>query len=844
MTGPIPGRLEELIPPAWAGRRLNRGRYLCRNPIPAMTISYQWLMDYLPVHLEHGRLSDILNSIGLEVEDYEAYEEIKGSLDGLVIGLVVETRRHPAADKLTLTRVDTGLGEPLRIVCGAPNVAEGQKVLVAPVGSTIYPMNGKPLTLGMAKIRGEESHGMICAEDEVGLGDSHEGILVLPDDAPVGIPAAEYFKLYRDHVVSIGLTPNRSDAMSHLGVARDVCAWLSHHEGKRFAFKSPLDGGLPPGDGSLPFSVRIENTEACPRYSGVALTGVRVGESPEWLRRRLKAVGLRPVNNVVDVTNYVMLETGQPLHAFDADRIAGRTVVVRNLPASTPFTTLDEKTRSLHADDLLICDGEGTPLCMAGVFGGSGSGVTSDTVNVFLESACFEPIGIRKSSFRHGLRTDAATRFEKGVDIGGTVDVLKRAASLLCGITGARVASEVLDAYPDPAPPVEVEVSPSHIARIGGKEYGAAIITTILEALGFTLLEENDDRLLVRVPSHKTDVSIPEDIAEEVMRIDGFDNIPIPTRISFSPSTDASRHEESLREKTALTLCGMGFHEMLNNSITDSRHYSEKELGTAVRMMNSLSAELDLMRPSMLETGLQSVARNLNHRNLDLRLFEFGKTYSTSGTGRFEEREHLALFLTGMRESPSWRSKAEAADYFEMKGIVEAVFGMAGLTDIRCEESAHERLDLHLVYTRDGGTLAEMGKVSTSTLDRFDIGQEVWYASIDWGLLTEASSQTSTRFHGLPRFPTVSRDLSIVVDRSVPYASVDNIVRGLKIPRLTGHRLFDVFESEKLGQGLKSMAISFSFRDEGRTLTDEEVDAMMGDIVSALERELKATVRN
>ena len=808
-----------------------------------MTLSYQWLMDHLPLRLEHGALSEILNSIGLEVEDYEPYEEVPGSLKGLIIGQVMEAERHPKADRLSLTWVYVGAGDRLRIVCGAPNVAAGQKVVVAPVGSTIHTSDGRTLTMGVAKIRGEESHGMICAEDEIGLGTSHDGILVLPDDAPVGMDAAAYFKPYTDHVISIGLTPNRSDAMSHRGVARDVCAWLTHHKGLKVQPVDVWDGSLPAAIAGRSLTVRVEDPVACPRYAGIAIEGLQVGESPEWMRRRLKAVGIRPINNVVDVTNYVLMEYGQPLHAFDADRIGGGSIVVRKLPEGTPFKTLDGKERVLHAEDLMICDGTGRPLCMAGVFGGLDSGVTEKTVNVFLESACFEATGIRKSSFRHGLRTDAATRFEKGVDIGHTAEVLRRAAALICQLAGGRIASDVTDVYPKPAKTVEVEVSPAYIRRLSGKDYGKDTIKGILEALGFTMLGESEDRLKVGVPSHKTDISIPADIAEEVMRIDGFDNIGIPPVMRFTPTLDTAHRSESLRERTALALCGKGFTEMLNNSITDSRHYAEEELQSAVRMMNSLSSELDLLRPSMLETGLQSIARNLNQRNLELRLFEFGKTYSMPDPGAYTERERLALFLTGERDGASWARKSEPSGFFQLKGILEGLFAMAGLQGVRFTEFEHPRLDHGLQAGLGDEIFGELGKVSTHTLGRFDIRQPVFYASMDWGLLTSLASSVHPRFRELPRFPTVVRDLSIVVDSGLPYAAVEGSIRNLEIPRLTSHRLFDLFESEKLGKGLKSMALSLHFRDDTKTLTDEEVDGMMNRIIATFEDELKATVR-
>ena len=808
-----------------------------------MVLSYKWLMDYLPVPVEHEKLSKILNAIGLEVESYEAYEEVRGSLEGLLIGRVIDTSPHPNADKLTIASVDVGSGEPLQIVCGAPNVAPGQKVVVAPVGATIHPVEHPSMTMRVAKIRGVESHGMLCAEDEIGLGSSHAGILVLPEDVQTGIPAAEHFKPYTDHIISIGLTPNRSDASSHLGVARDICAWLNHHEKLEAAIRSPLGIALAPGDDGPPFSVTIENPSACMRYAGVSISGLRVEESPEWMKQRLKAIGQRPINNIVDITNYILHETGQPLHAFDADRITGKSVIVRNLPSGTPFMSLDSKERLLDAEDLMICDGDGRPMCIGGVFGGLLSGVTKDTTAIFLESACFAPTGIRKSSFRHGLRTDAATHFEKGVDISRTVDVLNRAADLICAIAKGRVASRVVDIYPQPAIPASIDFTFDYIRKLSGKAYSPQTVKAILQALGFTILEESSMGMSVSVPQHKTDITLPADIAEEIMRIDGFDNIAIPTRISFTPSAEVGHVAETLREKISGMLVGLGFQEMLNNSITYSGHYSEQELTGAVRMMNSLSAALDMLRPSMLETGLQTVAHNLNHRNLDLRLFEFGKTYARLDTGSYEEQDHLALFMTGMRQEASWKKDQSSTDLFHLKGIVNGIFHQLGLSEPVYAETPHERLDIHLNGIISEQLVAEIGRPGKKSLDRFDIRQEVWYADIRWSNCLRLTNDVRLAYHELPRFPTVSRDLAFVVHKTLNFAQVQQATASLKLVRLRGYRLFDVFESEKLGPEQKSMAMSFSFLDDEKTLTDEEVDGMMKRIILTFEKELGAQVR-
>lgn len=808
-----------------------------------MVLSYNWLMDYLPVELSHEKLSMILNAIGLEVESYEAYEEVTGGLAGLLIGKVVGVEPHPNADRLRVTRVDIGSGTPLQIVCGAANVAPGQTVLVAPVGSTIHPTGHPFMTMRLAKIRGIESHGMICAEDEVGLGDSHDGILVLPDELQAGMAAAEYFRPYSDHVISIGLTPNRSDAMSHLGVARDVCAWLHHHENLEAAVRHPFDTPLPAGGADRPFEVRIEAPDACLRYAGVAISGVSVEPSPDWLQDRLRAIGLRPINNIVDVTNYILHETGQPLHAFDADCIPGQTIRVKTLEAGTPFLSLDGKERKLSAEDLMICDADGKGLCIAGVFGGIDSGVSAGTQRIFLESAWFHPVSVRKTSFRHQLRTDAATHFEKGVDIGRTADVLKRAAEMICRLANGKISSPVIDVYPTPVKPREVTFSGDFIRRLSGKPYGDDTITGILAALGFDILTPENGLLRVRVPSHKTDISAPADIAEEVMRIDGFDNIAIPTRISYTPTSDPLEYRETVREKISGVLAGLGFQEMLNNSITFTGHYSTEELQRSVRMMNSLSAELDILRPSMLETGLQAVAHNLNRKNLNLQLFEFGKTYTTDLTGTYAEHDRLAVFQSGQRRAEGWKKDGASADLFHLKGVLELICRQLGLEVPLWNEEADEKLDMHLAGRLGTSLMARIGRTGAASLARFDIRQDVWYAELHWGLLAEMSDQIQLRYHDIPRFPAVARDLAFVMDRALPYERVQRATDSLKLEKLRDYRLFDVFESEKLGAGLKSMAMSFTFLDEEKTMTDGEVDDMVRKIIETLERDLGAQVR-
>jgi phenylalanyl-tRNA synthetase beta chain len=549
-----------------------------------MTISYNWLSDYLPVKIQPERLSKILTSIGLEVEKMENYEEIKGGLKGLVIGEVLEVSPHPNADKLRLTKVNTGKSEPLNIVCGAPNVATGQKVVVAPVGSTIYPLNGEPLTMKLAKIRGEESYGMICAEDELGLGPSHEGIVVLNDDAKAGQSAEEYFQPYSDVIYEIGLTPNRMDAMSHMGVARDVCAYLSHHDKKETKIIIP-PVPFKTDKQDLKITVTIKNQNACKRYTGVCLSNIKVQDSPKWLQQRLKTIGLRPINNIVDITNYVQHETGQPLHAFDYDAIKGKKIIVQTEQEGTPFITLDEKERKLNGEDLMICNAE-EEMCIAGVFGGIHSGVSNGTNNIFLESAWFNPGFIRKTSFRHGLRTDAATRFEKGVDISNTLYALKRAALLIKELAGARVTSDVIDVYPDPEPKKQVALKFQFLKKLSGKNYHPDTVKKILLSLGFSLVRDGIDGITVDVPYHKNDVSVPADLVEEIVRIDGLDNIEIPSSITISPSVETNTKIDELKEKIVSFLIGIGFNEILTNSITNSKYFTEEQLKTTVTGCN------------------------------------------------------------------------------------------------------------------------------------------------------------------------------------------------------------------------------------------------------------------
>lgn len=809
-----------------------------------MTISYNWLCEYLPVQPSPEDLSVILTRIGLEVESLERFESIKGSLEGLVIGEVLTVDQHPNADKLKLTTVNIGNGAPLRIVCGAPNVAAGQKVVIAPIGATIYPAAGEPLTMKKAKIRGEESEGMICAEDEIGLGSSHAGIMVLDAALQPGTPAAKVFNPVQDWVYEIGLTPNRMDAMSHIGVARDVCAYYNNLENTRqYQVKLPAIPELPKAAKSLPITVTIENTAACPRYSGVSITGVKTAPSPDWLRNKLLAIGVRPINNIVDITNFILHETGQPLHAFDANAITGQHVIVKNLPAGTPFITLDEKERKLDAADLMICNGNSEGMCIAGVFGGLHSGVTDTTANIFLESACFSPSGIRATSFRYGLRTDAATRFEKGVDISNTVFALQRATALICELAGGQLASDIVDVYPQPKAKTEVSTTWEYIKKLSGKDYGQEKIKHILSSLGFEVLEATPVLLRVSVPYSKPDISIPADIVEEIMRIDGLDNVEIPAQVLITPAITARPDRERVREKIAGYLASNGFNEIFTNSITNSKYFTPEVLEHTVKMINNLSADLDVMRPSMLETGLESIAYNLNRKNEDLLLFEFGRTYVQLSPGKYEETEHLSLYLTGRKRPESWLYQAAPVDFYFLKGYVGNILAQLGISSLQWAEKDTPGLQHSWLIKGNGKDLVTLGAVAPQTLKQFDIKQPVWFADINWQSVLAALPKKDNFYSEIPKFPAVRRDLALVLDKQVRFADVEAAARGVKSPLLQHINLFDVFESEKLGANKQSYAVSFTFQDIRKTLTDKEIDAVMDKLVKAFESQLQAQIR-
>jgi phenylalanyl-tRNA synthetase beta chain len=801
-----------------------------------MTISYRWLCEYLPAPIPKEELSTILTSIGLEVESLEMYENFKGGLQGLVVGEVLELVQHPNADKLKLTKVAVGGTRPLHIVCGASNVAVGQKVVVAQIGTTIYPKAGEPITMKLAKIRGEESEGMICAEDEIGLSEDHAGIMVLDPSIQVGTSVATLYDYHQDWIYEIGLTPNRMDAMSHFGVAKDVCAYLTYHANKAEPI-SPLNQTPTINAAMAPMDVVIENPEACARYSGILIEGVKVAPSPTWLKNKLQAIGSRSINNIVDITNYILHATGQPLHAFDAAAIKGKKILVKKCPQDSLFTTLDDKERKLTAQDLMICDTE-KPMCIAGVFGGLHSGVSVTTTSIFLESAWFENVHIRKTSVHHGLRTDAATRFEKGVDIASTVKVLEKAAAMIQEIAGG-TCSSVVDVYPSPADKVKVAMTFAYLKKLSGKQYAADKAVAILTSLGFELLHQDAESIQVAVPYNKPDISIAADLVEEILRIDGLDNIEIPTAITISPSVDLLEAKEQFKNKIANYLVGRGYTEILTNSITNSKYFTEAQLETTVKMLNSLSADLDVMRPTMLETGLETIAYNNNRKNESISFFEMGKIYSKTAAGKYQEQEVLAMYLSGKQVQDSWKGKGAEQDFFALKGVALALCELLGLKKINWNPIGQGQFEV----IAGKAVLGTIELVGSKKLAQFDIKQGVGFLNFELTTLFNAYQSGTVKYQEISKYPSVERDLALVIDQTVAYSAIEQAIKTVQLDALKETRVFDIFESDKLGMNKKSVAINFVFNAGSATLTDTEIDGMMKKLMAAFEKNIQAEIR-
>ncbi|HXH18574.1 MAG TPA: phenylalanine--tRNA ligase subunit beta [Chitinophagales bacterium] len=807
-----------------------------------MKISYNWLKEYLDIGLMPQQLSELLTDIGLEVENMTEYKGPGNGLEGLVVGHVKKVEKHPDADKLTVTQVEVGGDEVLQIVCGAPNVAEGQKVVVALPGVTLYPAKGESFTIKKAKIRGVESFGMICAEDEIGIGTSHDGIIVLPESARTGMKASDFYGLKNDWIFEIALTPNRADAFSHLGVARDVRAALNIRFDKNLPLKFPVIDESVFTKKETPLEVVVEEPAMCPRYSGILIKNVKVGESPLWLKERLRSVGQRPINNIVDVTNFILQEFGQPLHAFDADEIRGGKVIVKTLPANTKFTTLDEVERVLSGDDLMICDAEGG-MCIAGIFGGMHSGVSEKTHNIFLESAHFNPAAIRKTSTRLGLRTDAAMRFEKGTDPAITVTALKRAVNLILQVAGGEAGSAVVDVYPKPVPPFKITLHYAHLDRLIGYPIDADTIHDILENLGISIESESQQTLELSIPPFKVDVHREADVIEEVLRIYGLNRIPHPETIRTSISLRGdSDLREQVNNKVSDYLSSIGFREMINNSLSRSEYYSANGNGF-VYLQKSANADLNVLRQNMLYSGLEAVAYNLNRKNNDLKLYEIGKSYHQDDSRSFGEAWHLTLFVTGMKHPESWTAKSKQADFFYLKAVVHNVLRRMGVS--RFEESAMDTgiFQYGLGYSFREKPLVQFGLLQPEHLNKLDIRPEVYYADFDWENVFELAKSSVILFTEIPRFPGVRRDLALLLKEDIPFAAVRKIAveEGGKI--LKGVNLFDFYQDVKLGEGMKSYAVSYFFEHEERTLTDSEVDELMTKLMSRYRNELKAEIR-
>lgn len=816
-----------------------------------MKISYNWLKEYINLEETPEEVSKILTQTGLEVGSLEKVETVKGGMKGLVIGEVITCEKHPGSDHLSKTTVNIGAGELLPIICGAPNVAAKQKVVVATVGTTLY-MSGEEFTIKKAKIRGEVSQGMICAEDEIGMGTNHEGIIVLDESAKVGTPAKEYFNIESDWMIEIDLTPNRIDGGSHIGVARDLAAFLK--QTKDIEYKRPSVDHFKVDNHDLEIPVEIINPEACPRYTGVTISGAEIKESPDWLKNRLKVIGLTPINNVVDITNYVLFESGQPLHAFDADEITGKKVIVKTMPAGTRFTTLDEEERELDQNDLMICNTE-EGMCIGGVFGGIKSGVKGTTKNIFLESAYFDPVFIRKTARRHGLNTDASFRFERGVDPNGVIYALKRAAILIKELAGGTISSEIVDVYPQPVEDFKVNISYAGVTRLIGKEIGPEKIKNILTSLEIKIEKEDEKGLSLLVPPYRVDVQREADVIEEILRIYGYNNVEIPSLVKSSLQYAEQPDRNQMRNLAAEMLTAQGFNEIWSNSLTKTGYYEElnqlKEKQT-VKLLNPLSADLNGMRQTLLFGGLEAIAYNANRQNKNLKFYEFGNCYFFKGTQlrehpetNYREEEHLGLFITGNKEEENWAAKEQPTSFYSIKTYAENILKRFGFdtAQMQISDTENELFAEGLSYQLNNKTLLEVGMVTKRRIKKFDIENPVYYADFDWGRILLERKKHQVLFEELPKFPAVRRDLALLIDKGVKFSQIKE--SALKVERqiLQSVNLFDVYEGKGVPAGKKSYAVSFILRDDQRTLTDKQIDKTMKKLLAAFERDFDAQLR-
>jgi len=806
-----------------------------------MRISYNWLKQFIKIDLKSEETSAILTDLGLEVEVVEKYQSVRGGLEGVVVGHVLTCEKHPDADRLKVTTVDLGDGTPVQIVCGAANVAAGQKVPVATIGTQLFDKDGVAFEIKKGKIRGQESHGMICAEDELGLGSSHEGIMVLDDKLKPGTPCAKVFNIENDEVFEIGLTPNRADAMSHMGVARDLRASLLQ-KNSNIELITPSVSTFRIDKRTLKIDVDVKDSKLAPRYCGVTLSGITVKPSPEWLQNRLKAIGLTPKNNIVDVTNYILHDLGQPLHAFDASKINGK-IIVKTVAAGTKFTTLDDVERTLHEEDLMICDEKG-PLCLAGVFGGKSSGVTDTTNTIFLESAYFNPISIRKSAKRHGLNTDASFRFERGIDPNITEFALKRAALLIKEVAGGEITSDIIDIYPKAIEDFRVFLHFDKTNKLIGQELSKETIKKILASLDIKVTTVSDAGLGLIIPSYRVDVQREIDVVEEILRVYGYNNINFTKKLNATVANSARTEDYKVQNIVAAQLNANGFHEMMANSLTTPDYVKLSEQLKEeynVTMLNPLSNDLSAMRQSLLFSGLEAVSYNINRRNGDLKLFEFGKTYHKLPSG-YDEPKHLTLFVTGDRSAESWTNTQKPTDFFLFKGYVNSILERLGVCKTQSKPLASDVFAEGVAIACGHDTLVEFGTVKKSILKHFDIKQEVFFADFNWNLILKLLS-TKIKFVDIPKYPEVRRDLALLVDEAVAFEAIYNIARQTEKSLLKEVSLFDVYQGKNLPEGKKSYAVSFTLQDTTKTLTDEQIDKIMSKLQKNIETELGASLR-
>lgn len=820
-----------------------------------MNISYKWLKEYVDFELTPQEVCDALTSEGLEVDALEEVQSIKGGLKGLYVGKVLTCDVHPDSDHLHVTTVDLGRETPSQIVCGAPNVAAGQKVIVADIGCVLYD-GDKEFVIKKSKLRGVESYGMICAEDEIGVGNSHDGIIVLPEDAPVGQPAAEYYNLESDWLIEVDITANRADALSHWGVARDLYAWLVQN-GYKTSLHRPSDDAFAVDNNDLPVDVTIENTEACKRYACVSLSGCEVKESPEWLQNKLRVIGLRPINNIVDITNYIMMAYGQPLHCFDADMVKGHHIIVKTMPEGTPFVTLDGEEHKLSERDLAICNTD-EPMCIAGVFGGKGSGTYDTTCNVVLESAYFHPTWIRKSARRHGLSTDASFRFERGIDPNGVIYALKQAALLCKELAGGKISMEIKDVYPEPIGDFKVELEYDYVNRLTGKNIPAATVKSIVQSLEMKIDAENETGLSLSVPPYRVDVQRPCDVVEDILRVYGYNNVEIPSQLKSSLVVKGDEDKKhKLEEIVSEQLVGCGFNEILNNSLTKAAYYeglNRYEAENCVRIMNPLSSDLNVMRQSLLFGGLESIAYNANRKSPDLRFFEFGNVYNFSKEkhnpempmAAYKEECHLGLWVTGKRVKGSWAHPDEDSSFYELKAYVDNILRRIGLNSgtVVMHGSDNNIFSKGIaIENRGGKLLVEMGVVSKSLLKASGIDAPVYYADLNWSALAKAVRKNKVGYKEISKYPPVSRDLALLLDKSVDFAQIEQIAYQTEKKLLKNVELFDVYEGKNLPEGKKSYAVNFILQDEGKTLNDKQIDAVMNKLISNIRGKLGAELR-